>query len=77
MGGLGSGKGIRRKAWRSKKIYITSLPEIPVSKLIHAKRGDPDDQTIFGKLKCKIHPSSIHERRNGFVLTKCSLCAKG
>ncbi len=60
MGGLGSGKGTRRKAWRSKKRYITSLPEIPVSKLIHAHRGAPDDQSIFGKLKCKIHPSSIH-----------------
>lgn len=61
MGGLGSGKGTRRKAWRSKKRYITSLPEIPVSKLIHARRGVPsDNQFILGKLKCEIHPSSIH-----------------
>jgi hypothetical protein len=60
MGGLGSGKGTRRKAWRSKKRDITSLPEIPVSKLIHAYRGDLNNQFILGKLKCKIHPSSIH-----------------
>lgn len=33
---------------------------MPVSKLIHTHRGDPDNQPIFGKLKCKIHPSSIH-----------------
>jgi len=61
MGGFGSGKGTRHKAWRSKKRYITSLqPEIPVSKLIHTHRGDPDNQAIFGKLKCEVHPSSIH-----------------
>jgi len=62
MGGLGSGKGTRRKAWRSKKKrYITSLPEIPVSKLIHAHRDGPsDNQFILGKLKCEIHSSSIH-----------------
>jgi len=60
MGGLGSSKGTRCKAWRSKKRYITSLPEIPVSKLIHTHKGAPDNQSIFGKLKCEIHPSSIH-----------------
>ncbi|HEX4839090.1 MAG TPA: hypothetical protein VFU89_01460 [Rhabdochlamydiaceae bacterium] len=60
MGGFGSGKAARRKAWRSKKRYITSLPEIPVSKLIHAKRGDVDNQSTFGRLKCEIHPFSIH-----------------
>lgn len=60
MDGLGSGKGARRKTWRSKKRYITSLPEIPVSKLIHTHRDNPDNQSIFGKLKCEIHPSSIH-----------------
>ncbi len=59
MGGFGSGRGTRRKAWRSKKRYITSLPEIPVSKLIHAHRKDPNNQFIWGKLRCKIHPSSI------------------
>lgn len=59
MGGLGSGKGTRCKAWRSKKRYITSLPEIPVSKLIHAHRGCPHNRFILGKLKCEIHPSSI------------------
>lgn len=60
MGGLGSGKGTRRKAWRSKKRDIISLPEIPVSKLIHAHRGGSlDNQSIFGKLKCKVHSSSI------------------
>ena len=66
MGGLGSGKGTRRKAWRSKKRYIISLPEMPVSKLIHAHRGDPNNQFILGKLKCEIHPSSIrleHEEK--------------
>ncbi len=60
MGGFGSGKGTRRKAWRSKKRYIISLPEMPVSKLIHAHRGNPNNQFIFGKLKCEIHLSSIH-----------------
>jgi hypothetical protein len=60
MGGLGSGKGTRRKAWRSKKRYIASLPEIPVSKLIHMHRSDPNNRCVFGKLKCKIHPSLIH-----------------
>jgi hypothetical protein len=60
MGGLGSGNGTRRKAWQSKKRYIISLPEMLVSKLIHAHRGNPDNQSIFGKLKCQIHPSSIH-----------------
>ena len=59
MGGLGSGKGTRRKAWRSKKRYIISLPEIPVSKLIHTHRGGLDNQFILGKLKCEIHPFSI------------------
>ncbi len=60
MGGFGSGKGTRRKAWRSKKRYITSLPEIPVSKLIHAHRDDPYNQFTLGKLKCKVGLSSIH-----------------
>ena len=60
MGGIGSGKGTRCKAWRSKKRYITSLPEIPVSKLIHGHRGDPNNQFILGKLKIEIHPSAIH-----------------
>ena len=60
MGGFGSGKAARRQAWRSKKRYIISLPEMPVSKLIHAHGGDSDNQSIFGKLKCEIHPSSIH-----------------
>jgi len=60
MGGFGSGKGTRRKAWRSKKRYITSLPEIPVSKLIHAHKDDPNNQFILGKLRCEIYPSSIH-----------------
>ncbi len=59
MGGFGSGKGTRRKAWRSKKRYITTLPEMPVSKLIHAHRGGPGNQSTFGKLKCEIQPSSI------------------
>lgn len=59
MGGLGSGKGTRRKAWRSKKRYITSLTEIPVSKLIHTHICEPNNQFILGKLKCEIHPSSI------------------
>ena len=59
MGGFGSGKGTRRKAWRSKKRCIISLPEMPVSKLIHAQRDDPNNQFIVGKLKCEIHPSSI------------------
>ena len=59
MGGLGSGKGVRRKAWRSKKRYITSLPEIPVSKLIHAQIGHLNNQFILGKLQCEIHPYSI------------------
>jgi|GEM_PF-5279050 len=61
MGGFGSGKGIRHKAWRGKKRYITSLPEIPVSKLIHAHRDVPsNNQFIFGKLRCEIRLSSIH-----------------
>ena len=59
MGGFGSGKGTRRKAWRSKKRYISSLPEIPVSKLIHAHRGNLNNQFILGKLKFEIHPSAI------------------
>lgn len=60
MGGLGSGKGTRRTAWRSKKRDITSLPEMPVSKLIHAHRGDPNNQFSLGNLKCEIHSFSIH-----------------
>ena len=61
MGGLGSGRGTRRMAWRSKKRYITNLPEIPVSRLIHAHGdGSLNNKSIFGKLTCKIHPSSIH-----------------
>ena len=60
MGGFGSGKRTRRKAWRSKKRYIISLPEIPVSKLIHAHKDNPNNQFILGKLRCEIHPSSIH-----------------
>lgn len=46
MGGVGSGRGKRQKAWRSKKRYITSLPEVPVPKLIHAHGDDPDNQSI-------------------------------
>lgn len=60
VGGLGSGKGTRHNAWRSKKRYITSLPEIPVSKLIHAYRDNRDNQFIVGKLKCKVSSSLIH-----------------
>lgn len=64
MGGLGSGRGRRQKAWRSKKIYIANLPEIPVSKLIHAHRGNPDNQFILGKLECTIYSTSIHLEHN-------------
>jgi hypothetical protein len=59
MGGLGSGRGKRQKAWRSKKRYITSLTELPVSKLIHTHRDNPDAQFIFDKMRCKVGPSSI------------------
>ena len=60
MGAFGSTKGTRGNAWRNKKRYMTTLPEIPVSKLIHAHRGDSlDNQFALGKLKCKIHPFSI------------------
>jgi hypothetical protein len=59
MGSLGSGRGTRRKAWRSKKRYIGSLPELPVSKLIHAYRDNPDAQFILDKMRCKVGPSSI------------------
>lgn len=34
MGGLNSGKGIRRNAWRSKKMYTTKLPKLNIHKII-------------------------------------------
>ncbi len=33
---------------------------MPVSKLIHMHKEDPHNQFVLGKLRCEIHPSSIH-----------------
>ena len=78
MGGLGSGKGTRRTAWRSKKRDISSLPEIPVSKLMHTHRGCPNNQFIWGKLKCKVYPSWIlleHDEKLPLDVSKIEISA--
>lgn len=78
MGGFGSG-GARHKAWRSTKRCITSLPEMPFSKLIHAHRGcSSNNQFVLGKLKCEINLSSIlleHDEKIPLEITEIEISA--
>lgn len=51
MGGLGSGKGLRKKARRSKKLNIDSLPGLDVPELIKRHRKMPDDAFLFSNIR--------------------------
>lgn len=76
MGGLGSGRGTRRKGWRSKKRYIGNLPELHVSKLIHIHKENPDNQFILDKLRCKVIQSSIileYDGKDPLVVTEIKI----
>lgn len=51
---------------------------MPVSKLIHAHRSDPNNQFILGKLRCEIHPSSIlleHDEKIPLEIPEIEICA--
>lgn len=47
MGGLGSGKGSRRKARRSKKLKTTSLSALDIPQLIKRHKNNPDSTFLF------------------------------
>lgn len=59
MGGIGSGKGARRKAWRSKKMYIGSLPGFCIPELIKMHQSNPNSTLSFNNINVSIDKSWI------------------
>lgn len=51
MGGLGSGKGTRRKAWRSKKYTTESLPRIDIVEMVKKTKDIPGVYFVLRDIK--------------------------
>lgn len=60
MGGIGSGRGTRRKAWRSKKMYIGSLPGLCIPELIKMHQSNPNDSLSLNNINLSVDNSYIH-----------------
>lgn len=60
MGGINSGRGIRRKAWRSKKPTIGSMPGLVVPELIKLHNANPNSIFSFQNIRLNVDQSSIH-----------------
>lgn len=48
MGGIGSGRGTRRKAWRSKKLKTSHLPGLKIPELIGKHKANPEAHWRLG-----------------------------
>lgn len=59
MGGLGSGKGTRFNAWRSKKRFVSSLPELVIPDLIYMHKKNPDNKFLLNQVELRVGQSSI------------------
>lgn len=59
MGGLGSGKGSRRKAWRSKILKTTSLPALNVPELIKRHKDKLDVTFAFCNIRLTVSEEDI------------------
>ncbi len=59
MGGLGSGKGSRRKAWRSKKLKTDSLPGLVIPELIKKYKANPIDTFLFNNIRLRVFEEDI------------------
>lgn len=62
MGGLGSGKGLRRKAWRSNKLKTSSLPGLKIQELIKLHNANPNSTLTFNDIKLMVADdgSAVH-----------------
>lgn len=55
MGGLGSGgKGLRHKAWRSRKLKTTNLPELTIPELIKLHKANPNSTFTFNDIRLTV-----------------------
>lgn len=60
MGGWGSGKGSRQKAWRSKKLKTSRLPGLNVPKLIKEHKATPNSVFTFQDIKLAVSDTAIY-----------------
>lgn len=78
MGGLGSGRGPRRSARRSKKGYIDNLPSLNIPKVIRIHKDSPNGEFVSGDILLKVKPTSIHlqyGKKDSLVIFKIKICA--
>lgn len=54
MGGMGSGRGSRMKAWRSKKLKTTSLPGLCIPELIKLHKSNPNNTFTFHNIRLTV-----------------------
>lgn len=54
MGGFGSGKGSRRRAWRSKKLKTESLPGLIIPELMKMHKENPNSTFTFNNVSLTV-----------------------
>jgi hypothetical protein len=65
MGGFGSGKcRSRRKAWRSKKLYTTSLLKLDVSQVMKLHKQNPGSSFTLGDVSVNVNEEFLHLSRD-------------
>lgn len=73
MGSIGSGRGTRRNAWRSKKLYTTSLPCVDVPKMVNDSKT-PGIYFTLKNIKLTVKEDIIHlEPTDGTKLQQTTL----
>lgn len=60
MGGIGSGRGIRKNAWRSRKRKIGNLSGLIIPELIKMQKANPNKTLSFGNINLIVKESVIH-----------------
>lgn len=60
MGGVGSGRGIRRKAWRSKKLKTTHLLGLKIPELIGMHKANPEVYWKLGNVVLIVSELRVH-----------------
>lgn len=63
MGGIGSGRGSRQNAWRSKKLKTESLPGVDVTELIKAYKTTSNNTFHFKDIELVVGDSVIKVKR--------------
>ena len=71
MGGIGSGRGLRPNAWKSKKTCVGRLPGLNVQRALKLYNASPNSGLTFGNFRLEIKESVINLSRddNEKVLT--------